>query len=344
MESLNFVNLIQAATVGASALGGMLLWQRSLLRGVSLLLWLIALASVVNILEETGITRDFYLISPIFIMLVGPATYLAAKHVTNSHFKNSDWLHLLPVLPVLLFTSHVAVVIAIGTVWRFVYAFLTARLLIHYKRTLDEQRSDSDDYSLSWLLWLIVVTALLNFIDLIRLNSQSFISYDLNVLGQGINNGAWLVATVIIVIQFVNQRPLPRQSQSSVDPNSGNRKRRACEENYQSTFDELDKLIKTEEWFLRLRLTLADVSELTGLQTREISRAINTVTQKSFNGYINEYRVEHICQALNAQTSASLTQLYTEAGFSSKASFNKVFKTFKGVTPSEYKSKVGTQS
>ena len=340
MESLNFVNLIQAATLGVSALGGFLLWRKSDFRGIAFLLWLTAVASGINILEETGITRDIYLISPIFIMLLGPATYLAAKHLTTGSVKSTDWIHLLPVVPVLFFTSHIETVIAIGTVWRLVYVLFTVRLLILFKKSLDEQRSDSDDFSLRWFTFVVVGTTLFNLIDLVRLNSQSLIPYELNVLGQGINNGVWLIAAAIIVIKLLDFK-LPPELGSNV-ATAGNSQ--VSEDDYQSAFTELDSLITTNQWFLQPRLTLSDVSELTGLQTRDISRAINTVTHKSFNEYINEYRVKQICEALDKQSSVSLTRLYTDAGFSSKASFNKVFKEFKGLTPSQYKSQVSTGS
>jgi AraC-like DNA-binding protein len=334
MDSLNFVNLIQAATVGVSILGCLLLWRKGLFYGISLLLALIAFASSINILEETGVTRDIYLLSPIFIMLFGPANYLAAKHITSGRFKTIDWLHLLPVAPVLLFTSHVSIVIAIGTFWRLAYTYFTARLLIQYKRTLDEERSDSDEFSLNWLVWIVVGTALFNLADLVRLNSQSFIPYELNVIGQGINNSIWLVVVMIITVKLLEQKTLPKPTKINEEEIG----KEPLQENYLSTFNELNKLVNTNQWFLKPRLTLSDVSEFTGLQVRDISRAINTVTNKSFNEYINEYRIKHICQALDTCSPHSLTRLYTDAGFSSKASFNKVFKEYTGMTPSEYKS------
>lgn len=334
MDSLNFVNLIQAATVGVSILGCLLLWRKGLFYGIALLLALIAFASSINILEETGVTRDIYLLSPIFIMLFGPTNYLAAKHITSGRFKTIDWLHLLPVAPILLFTSHVSIVIAIGTFWRLAYTYFTARLLIQYKRTLDEERSDSDEFSLNWLVWIVVGTALFNLADLVRLNSQSFIPYELNVIGQGINNSIWLVAVMIITVKLLDQKTLPKP----IKINEEGIGKEPLQENYLSTFNELNKLVNTNQWFLKPRLTLSDVSEFTGLQVRDISRAINTVTNKSFNEYINEYRIKHICQALDACSPHSLTRLYTDAGFSSKASFNKVFKEYSGMTPSEYKS------
>jgi len=338
MDSLNFVNLIQAATVGISILGGLLLWRQSPFVEVALLLFLIAFASAVNIFEETGITRDIYLLSPVFIMLFGPASYLAAKHITNQTLRTSDWMHLLPVAPVLLFTSHVAVVIVIGTVWRVVYAYFTATLLIKYKQALDEKRSDSDDFSLNWLVWVLVATALFNLVDLARLNSQQFLPYELNLIGQAVNNMVWLVVAMLITIKLIDQKALTKPHQVTLTDVHSEAK--PVPENYCSTFNELDKLITNNQWFLTPRLTLSDVSELSGLQPRDISRAINTVANKSFNEYINEYRILHIRQALDAQSPQSLTRLYTDAGFSSKASFNKVFKEYTGKTPSEYKAQV----
>ena len=67
MGSLNFVNLIQAATVSVSILGCLLFWRQRSFYSISFLLGLIAFATVINLLEETGITRNLFLISPIFI-------------------------------------------------------------------------------------------------------------------------------------------------------------------------------------------------------------------------------------------------------------------------------------
>ena len=77
-------------------------------------------------------------------------------------------------------------------------------MLLKYKRSLDEERSDSDDFSLNWLVWILAVTTVFNFIDLVRLNFQQVIPYELNILGQGINNAIWLVVTMIIIIKSHN--------------------------------------------------------------------------------------------------------------------------------------------
>ena len=139
---------------------------------------------------------------------------------------------------------------------------------------------------------------------------------------------------MIITVKLLEQKTLPKPTKINEEEIG----KEPLQENYLSTFNELNKLVNTNQWFLKPRLTLSDVSEFTGLQVRDISRAINTVTNKSFNEYINEYRIKHIYQALDACSPHSLTRLYTDAGFSSKASFNKVFKEYTGMTPSKYKS------
>ncbi|QBY03363.1 AraC family transcriptional regulator [Thalassotalea sp. HSM 43] len=361
MEQLNFVNLIQAGITTIGILGAVLLWQSkgNEYRGVALLLLMTAIASCINIMEETGLTRDIYLISPVFIMLFGPASYLAIKLLIEKRLNRSQLLHLLPVLPVLMVTAYVEVVIAIGTVWRIVYASLTVLLLLNYKRLLDQQRSDSDEFSLTWLMWILAITATFNLLDLLRLNLQHAIPMQLNVFGQGLNNLIWLISAMLIIVKLQLQNKMPRTGQDAsekpVENTEENRvKSRAenatlnpveqpesaqqSEGDYAAIFVELDRLVSNNAWYLTPRLTLNDVSELTGLQTRDISRAINVCAKKSFNEYINGYRVDYVCQALRQANKQSLTDIALDAGFSSKASFNKVFKHITGQTPSQYKS------
>jgi hypothetical protein len=293
MENLSFVNLIQAGITATGVLGGLLLWltKSKEFRGISALLFSIAFAASINILEESGISRDIYLISPVFIMLFGPVTYLAVKLLLDKKLEKTQWWHLLPVIPFLLFTSYTSTVIGLGTLWRLAYAILTMILLLKYKRSLDEERSDSDDFSLNWLVWILVVTSVFNLIDLVRLNVQQAIPYELNVLGQGINNTVWLFVAMIIIIKLQVQKRIPQNISTDVTDTNGN----STDDAYNSIFAELNKLITSNQWFLKPRLTLSDVSHLTGLQTRDISRAINVVTEKSFKGHLNTNLNQSFC-------------------------------------------------
>ncbi len=339
MEALNFVNLIQAGAIAIGVLGGVLFWLTKPyeFRGIAFFYLAMALAAIVNILEETGVTRDIYLVSPVFIMLFGPATYLSAKLIIEKKLLWREAWHLVPALPLLFFTSYTYEVIAVGTIWRLAYAFFTMSMIWKYKRSLDEERSDAEEHSLNWLIWVLVITAAFNLVDLVRLNIQPLIPHGLNIFGQGVNNAVWLIASMVIIVKFQMQGNLPKKSAKLLpDIKDGEAKK----EDYTAVFEELDKLIRLNEWYLKPRLTLNDLSALTGLQVREISRAINVVKELPFNEYINGFRVEYVCNAIETGTKQSLLEIAMAAGFSSKASFNKVFKQIVGMTPSEYKSRV----
>lgn len=338
MYSLNAINLIQAGTITTAMLGAVLLWRVAQFRGIAILFVVTAFASMINILEESGITRDIYLISPVFILLVGPVTFLAVLKLTKHPITPKHYLHLLPAVLALGFTSYVQVIIGIGTVIRIVYAVLSAAVLYRYKQSMDEKRSDSDEFSFNWLIWLVLVMAVVNFTDLVRLNVQQLIPHQLNLFGQGFNNVMWLVATMVIIVKLMEQGKSPQEHDiPSSEPTSS-----ADEYEYQAIFAQLDNDIKDNQWYRQARLTLNDLSALSGLQSRDISRAINLIAKRSFNDYINGFRVNYVRDVIQKSPALSFTHIAADAGFSSKASFNQSFKKLARQTPSEYKKQLET--
>jgi AraC-like DNA-binding protein len=82
-------------------------------------------------------------------------------------------------------------------------------------------------------------------------------------------------------------------------------------------------------------LTLAQLSEHTGLASHHISQVLNDHHGQSLNDYLNQYRVNAICQRLNESQPKNLLDMALDCGFSSKSSFNAAFKKYTGKTPSE---------
>ena len=54
--------------------------------------------------------------------------------------------------------------------------------------------------------------------------------------------------------------------------------------------------------------------------------------------YINSYRVESVIKSIknNELEKHTMLHIYTDAGFNSQSTFNRVFKEIKRITPSEY--------
>ena len=85
-------------------------------------------------------------------------------------------------------------------------------------------------------------------------------------------------------------------------------------------------------------ITLATLSRQLGTNTSHLSRALNEGLGQNFNEFINRLRVEAVSRQLAEPTEArDLLDLAFAAGFSSKASFNRCFKLYTGLTPTEFR-------
>lgn len=85
-------------------------------------------------------------------------------------------------------------------------------------------------------------------------------------------------------------------------------------------------------------LTLAGAARALGTNTSYLSRAFNEGLGVTFSALVNRQRVEAIKALLADPAEArDLTTLAMEAGFNSKASFNRAFAQFAQVTPTAYR-------
>lgn len=82
-------------------------------------------------------------------------------------------------------------------------------------------------------------------------------------------------------------------------------------------------------------LTLADLAACAGMNSNYFCRFFRDMTGKTPIEYLNYYRVECACERL-AASSDSITEVAMACGFNDLSYFIKVFKKFKGVTPSGY--------
>ncbi|MCL2911314.1 helix-turn-helix domain-containing protein [Shewanella aquimarina] len=89
--------------------------------------------------------------------------------------------------------------------------------------------------------------------------------------------------------------------------------------------------------YLDNQLTLTRLAEAVGLTPHHLSEVLNQQESKNFYQFVNQYRIHYFCEKLRADSSAKLLDLALESGFSSKSTFNAVFKQFTGKTPSQYR-------
>jgi AraC-like DNA-binding protein len=100
----------------------------------------------------------------------------------------------------------------------------------------------------------------------------------------------------------------------------------------------LDQVMREERLYLQPELTLNELAKHLNTNASVLSATINQVFQQNFNDYINNLRVEAFIHAYQQPENQNYTMLSLalDAGFNSKATFNRAFKKAKGCAPKEY--------
>jgi len=99
------------------------------------------------------------------------------------------------------------------------------------------------------------------------------------------------------------------------------------------------KAMGDDKIFLNPNLNVAILSEHTGITPRIISAVLNQHLQKSFNEFVNGYRVNEFKERILNPDMNNLTiaGIAFECGFNSQATFQRTFKELTGQSPSEFR-------
>ena len=97
--------------------------------------------------------------------------------------------------------------------------------------------------------------------------------------------------------------------------------------------------IEAEGWWRDPETDVASLARRLGTNAGSLSRAVNAA-EGSISTALARMRCEHVAARLNSGETGDLLALALDAGFGSKASFNRLFRARFGVTPSAYRADV----
>ena len=102
----------------------------------------------------------------------------------------------------------------------------------------------------------------------------------------------------------------------------------------------LEELLLQKKVYLIPDLTLQELSVRMHMRSAELSGFFNATMGRNFNDVINAYRVDEVKRLIGdpkTDPKATIMELAYQAGFNSKATFNRIFKQVTGVTPKAYR-------
>lgn len=105
------------------------------------------------------------------------------------------------------------------------------------------------------------------------------------------------------------------------------------------TFEDDDKMKLVYEYVQKNfsnKITLDDVSDTANMSAVSFNRFIKKRTGKTFVNYLNDIRVGYAARWL-VEKDLSISEIAFKSGFNNIANFNRIFKSIKNTTPSQYR-------
>lgn len=282
-------------------------------------------------------------------LFVAPLLYLYAHALTRGRWPERGWRHLIPgalqflwqtggfVLPLTLkdrwadlSTPTSGPVFTLLLVGGFIgYGVATAHLMAGYRAALAEARSDDARFAALWLRRALISAAVLTGLWTV------YAVWDaINPLGyrglMGLYIGVAGIA-IYLAVEGWRQTRVPYPTLSDLTPPP----RPTVKRDWAAQGRVWAERTRAEGWHARPDLTLAQLAARLGVNTGYLSRAINEGLGVNFSTFINGLRCETVAERLKVGAEASILTLALEAGFSSKASFNRAFRQRFGVTPQQ---------
>jgi AraC-like DNA-binding protein len=100
----------------------------------------------------------------------------------------------------------------------------------------------------------------------------------------------------------------------------------------------LKKAMQEDKLYLEPSLNVQAVSNHTHIPPKTISYILNNYENKSFNEFVNGYRIVEVKRRLveKANDHLTISGIALDCGFNSQATFQRAFKSITGVSPKEY--------
>jgi AraC-like DNA-binding protein len=296
-------------------------------------------------------------VPPVDISLTyGPFIYLFILYTVKRSFVKNDLLHFIPGLvqvayyiiilsldkgdstiwlshyhfPFIIATETTAVVVSMA-----IYLYLSIVSYLRYQNWLNQHQSDAENYRMNWIKAFLFSIASFFVIWTTFSVAQLFFTANYSA-----SFGLFIAQSLLLsFLAFESWRNadmcLPKMS---VIKNNDEEKELALKTFAAQRGAHWIQELEQNEWYKDPKLSLKGLAAKLGTNSTSLSLAINASADQNFNTVVNQLRVNYVCQQIMNQQDQNLSMmsLATEAGFNSKNSFNRNFKQFIGLSPTQY--------
>ena len=310
-------------------------------------------------------TREILFFVPFMqVLVIGPVVYFYIQSLLrpNFQFQPKDWWHFAPGILYLLYSLVIFIsdkfvfeefyfyadgrdkdlktwYQLLGLTSMIAYLFVCLRMYLSYKKSIFDVVSFAESVLYRWIQNFLIAFLTLLVLRIIFFFSNPqweefgsqfwyFLSFSAVFLYISINGYAHSLTSGSLSIQRI-PNPIPDyRSSKSVSK----------KEEIDNWKSKIETLMNTQSIYQNPQLTLTDVAEALGTNSKMISNVINQGFQMNFNDFINYHRIEAIKKKIGngEHLKSTLLGLAIDCGFNSKATFNRAFKKSTSITPKDY--------
>ncbi|MEO1172968.1 MAG: helix-turn-helix domain-containing protein [Myxococcota bacterium] len=218
----------------------------------------------------------------------------------------------------------IATVFGIGKAISIVsYCALTLRVLLRF----ENRRERPLVLGLSWVLAVFLASLFPLILLFAAEHAWPQIQVPSDLVGAGIPALVMYGVSLVVLLEW------RRFASRSVTPST----KLLDQDTSRELFDEVSRVIRERELYRQAGVGVRELAEQLGFAPHYLSFVINSCTGHSVKSYLNRLRVEAAKSALLEDRETRVLDVGLDAGFNSKAAFNRVFRAQTGMSPSQFR-------
>lgn len=229
------------------------------------------------------------------------------------------------------------VVFVTEIIWNVAFLYFSIKHVRKYRMWLNENYSDTEKIKFDWLRNFLYVFTFVLILGGIFDFTNSFIFY-LSYMQYFYFELILAVVTYYLAVAgYLRSKTIELEfSEIKSKQTDLERKTLLSEKELEKLKLKLQNIVEKEKVYLEPNLTLNELSRQIGVNATVLSYTINNGFGKNFNDFINEFRINEVKAKLKKENNSTLLGVAFDCGFNSKATFNRAFKKFTGVSPKEF--------
>ena len=338
------------------------------------LLFVIGRGDITDLVPGVNLARDYPFLLPVFyeyLLVLGPILYFYVRSLTKTSFRFDRvfwwyigctllldlaydytlyWCQTTKLCSRAWIITFAEVFSLLAVVQMAIVLVLSVRDLRQYDRSLKDHFTNLEKINLRWLqnllkaiggltvYWIILVWVDIFFFDY-RINDNYYHVLNIAVVVTiyWIGFSQYVRPRVVIIEEVaVTPKEVTKLAAKTEKPAINFS---LTDEEMQRYAQRLQTAMQQDQLYLNATLSLNALAKHLDIPSKHISHTLNQYLGKNLNDFVNEFRVNEVKQKLIDPQFAHLTILGIafEAGFNSKASFQRTFKKVVQCSPSEYK-------